>query len=122
MVTTKRLLIATVLGLLFGVVEWVIARLSATAPVPWSGVCTIILGRTVLGFAIGVSALRMTWWLNGLVFGFIFSLPQAFGALWVGMKWTPGFVAVLVSGLIIGFLIELITSAGFKARVALATA
>ena len=40
----------------------------------------------------------------------------------VGMKWTPGFVAVLVSGLIIGLLIELITSVVFKARVTLAPA
>jgi hypothetical protein len=122
MVTTKRMFIATVLGLLLGVVEWQVAKASGTASIPWSGVCTIILGRAVLGFAIGVSASKMTWWLNGLVLGFIFSLPPAFGALWVGMKWAPGFVAAIVSGLIIGFLIELITTAGFKAKVAVAPA
>ena len=122
MTTTKRLFIATVLGLLLGVVEWAIARAGAAAPIPWSGVPTIILGRTVLGFAIGISASRMAWWLHGLVLGFVFSFPPAFGALWIGMKWTPGFVAVLVSGLIIGLLIELITSVVFKARVTLAPA
>ncbi len=122
MVTKKRVLIATVVGLLLGVIEWAIASMSVTAPIPWSGVCTIILGRTVLGFVIGISASGMTWWLNGLVLGFIFSLPTAFGSLWVGMNWIPGFVATLVAGLAIGFLIELITSTAFKARVALAQA
>ncbi len=118
MLSAKRLLIATILGFLCGLLSWVGARSVAPEAIPWSGVLAIVLSRTVLGFAIGLSAWRVAWWLHGLLLGLIFSLPAAFGGLWVGMGWYPGFVGPLVGGLIIGFLIELITSVGFKARAA----
>ena len=118
----KRVLIATALGLVFGVLSWFLATYGAAKPIPRSAIATIILGRTVLGFAIGISAWRVSWWLHGLVLGFIFSLPAAFSArlmgTQIGMQWTPDVAAVLVLvlGLVIGFLIELLTSVVFKAR------
>ena len=118
MMNAKRLWIATVLGLLFGLLAWLSARYLTTSPIPWSGATAIILSRGVLGLAIGLSTLRLAWWCHGLLLGFIFSLPPAFGALWVGMRWTPEFLAVLVGGLVIGFLIELIATVVLKAGVA----
>ena len=91
MLSAKRLLIATVLGFVCGLLSWVGARAVAPDPIPWPGVFAIILSRTVLGFAIGLSAWRVVWWLHGLVLGLIFSLPAAFGGLWMGMGWYPGF-------------------------------
>ncbi len=115
----RRLMIATVLGLVFGVLNS-LAVLAAPNRVPRSAIATIILGRGVLGFAIGVSALRMKWWLHGLLLGFVFSLPAAFAArlMWMQFGMAPNALAVLalLVGLAIGFLIELLTSVVFKAR------
>ena len=37
----------------------------------------ILFGRTLMGFTIGISAFKMQWWLHGLVFGFVTSIPMA---------------------------------------------
>ena len=128
----KRLLIATALGLLFGFLNWLLVRNVAMAPLGWlgarnvaapplgwPGALIIILARGALGFAIGLSAWRIRWWLHGLVLGFIFSLPAAFALPpLLGMTWTLSPLPVL-AGMLIGFLIELITSVGFRASVGL---
>lgn len=116
MVSSKRIIIATVLGLVFGVVSWLLAGTQAPQPIPWFGAVCIILARGVTGFAIGISAWRIGWWLHGLVMGLIFSLPLAFGGLWAGFAWLAGFWGTLVAGLVFGFLIELVTVVGFKAE------
>lgn len=113
MTSAKRVSVATVLGLIFGIIAWLIARTGIH--LPWSEAVTMILSRTVLGFAIGVSAWRLSWWANGLLFGLIFGLPVDFGAVWAGKGW-HGFVAALIAGLIIGFLVELFTSVVFHAK------
>jgi hypothetical protein len=122
MVTTKRVSVATVLGLILGFLFWLLGRQVATLAIPWQGAVVKILGFTVVGFAIGISGLQLRWWLHGLLLGLVFLLPLAFGSLWVGMKWFPEFVCVLVCGLVGGFLIELVTSVVFKARAGLPSA
>jgi hypothetical protein len=116
----KRVWIATVSGLVFGVLNWFLAAFAPPKPLARSLIATIILGRTVLGFAIGISAWRMRWWLHGLALGFIFSLPAAFAArlmaAQLGMLPNVAAVLVLALGLVIGFLIELLTSVVFRAR------
>ena len=118
----KRVVIATALGLVFGVLNWFLATFAAPRPLPRSGIATIILGRAVLGFVIGNSAWRMSWWLHGLLVGFIVSLPAAFAVRLMstplGMSPDVATVLVLVLGLVIGFLIELFTSVVFRARLA----
>lgn len=116
----KRVLIATALGLVFGVLNWLLAAFAAPKSLPRSGIATIILGRAVLGFVIGNSAWRMSWWLHGLLLGFIVSLPAAFAVRLLspqfGMSPDVAPVLVLVLGVVIGFLIELLTSVVFRAR------
>lgn len=116
----KRVLIATALGLVFGVLNWLLAAFGTPKPLPRSGIATIILGRAVLGFVIGNSAWRMSWWLHGLLIGFIVSLPAAFAVRLMSAQFemSPDLAAVLVLvlGMVIGFLVELLTSVVFKAR------
>ena len=116
----RRVLIATALGLVFGVLNWFLATFAASKPISRSGIATIILGRAVLGFVIGNSAWRMNWWLHGPLLGFIVSLPAAFAVRLMspqlGMSPDVAPVMVLVLGMVIGFLIELFTSLVFKAR------
>lgn len=114
----KRVLIATVLGLVFGAVSYLLAQpMAPEGGIPGSGVLTMILGRGVMGFAIGISAWRIGWWLHGILMGLIFSLPGAFGALWTGFGWA-GLVWSLILGVVFGFLVELVTAVLFKARAA----
>ncbi len=116
MTNCKRILVATITGLVFGALCYLMLLQSHPSTIiPWSGMLAVILSRGVLGFAIGVSACRVNWWLHGIVMGFIFSLPGAFGVVWLGFG-RPSLVWVLILGIIFGFLVELVTSVLFKAR------
>ncbi len=109
MLSEKRLALTTALGVIAGLCTWwYLGR------IPPSEVWTVVLSRAVLGFAIGLSAWRTHWSIHGILMGIVFSLPGATDAVWVhmGMK---GSVEWLVSGLVIGFLIELITTTLFHA-------
>ncbi len=116
MFSTKRVVSATILGVVFGIVCWLLARSSGETT--WYLTLSIILSRTVMGFAIGISAWQIWWWLHGISMGIIFSLPMAFNAFFVPEKGCSIFCWTIVMGIIYGFLIELITTKAFKATVA----
>lgn len=117
----KRLIVATLSGLVFGFVCLGFACSGKEDFNSWLAV-SIIFSRTLIGFAIGISRFPMKHWtIHGIVMGFIFSIPLAFSAGFMpeeeGMTVENIFVATLVMGMIYGFLIELITTALFKARI-----
>lgn len=114
MVNSKRLLIATLFGIIFGFVCWGFA--ASGGPQPWYFAVSTILGRTLIGFAIGISAFKIAWWLHGIIMGFVFSLPMAFYGFYVPEQGTMIFFGTIVMGIIYGFLIELITTVAFKAK------
>ena len=84
MLTTKRVLIATIFGLIFGFICWGLA--SSGGGTAWYLALSIIVSRTILGFAIGLSAWRLGWWLHGILMGAIFSLPMALGGFFTPEK------------------------------------
>lgn len=115
---SKRILVATLSGLLFGFVCYGFAS-SGPEEFPMPVALQIILSRTLMGFAIGISILNIRqWWLHGIVMGILFSLPLAISGM---MAESPEFSAgmmvtsTLVMGAIYGILIELITTVLFKA-------
>ena len=116
----KRLVVATLSGLLFGFVCFGFACSGSGEVNAWLGV-SIIAGRTLLGFGIGISRFPMgNWAIHGLVMGLLFSLPMAFGAM-MGpenpeMSAQAIAISTVVMGVVYGFLIELITTVVFKAR------
>ena len=110
MLTLKRVLIATLCGFIFGIVCMLMA--SSNSEITLLQRWMIIVGRTMLGFTIGISALCLVWWQHGLVLGFLTSIPMALPLLGN----TPIMIGTLVMGLIYGFLTELITSILFKAK------
>ena len=116
----KRLIIATLSGLLFGFVCFGFACSGPNEIAPWLG-ASIIVSRTLMGFAIGISRFPMkNWAIHGIVMGFLFSIPMAMGAM-LGednpeMSASAIAISSLVMGIIYGFLIELITSVVFKAK------
>jgi hypothetical protein len=117
---TKRLIISTLLGLVFGFVCFGFAS-SGQNEISTPLALNIILSRMLIGIAIGISGFACKHWsLHGIIMGFVFSLPMAFGAM-LGPEdpkfdHTMIFISSLVMGVIYGFLIELITSVLFKAK------
>lgn len=116
----KRLIIATIAGLAFGFVCYSLAA-SGSDELPCPVGLQIILSRTLIGFAIGISNLKLGHWsVHGIVMGLIFSLPLAISGMLAPEN--PEFtkemmlVSTLVMGIIYGFLIELITTLIFKAK------
>jgi len=120
MLNPKRFAVATLSGVLFGFVCYALAS-SGPDKLAWPVVLQIITSRTLIGFAIGISSLRIAHWsVHGLVMGLLFSLPLAFSGLMAPdsphYSKTSMFVMTIVLGMIYGLLIEVITSWIFKAR------
>lgn len=120
MVNVKRLVVATLFGVVFGFVCLGLAS-SAPGPLAWPLALQIIASRTLIGFAIGISCLSLRHWsIHGLVMGAIFSLPLAFSSLMAPES--PEYskagmlVGTILLGMIYGLLIELVTSLAFNAR------
>lgn len=117
---TKRLIIATIFGVVFGFVCYGFAS-SGPNEISQLLAANIIVGRTMIGFGIGISRFSCKHWsLHGLIMGFVFSLPSALGAI-LGpenpeFSHTMMFISTIVMGMIYGLLIELITSVLFKAK------
>ena len=114
MLTTKRVVIATICGFVFGIFCMLLASSNPdpahplTTALKWS----IVISRTMLGFTIGISAIRLNWWLHGIVLGAVASIPMALPISdRLGIA-----ISTVVMGVIYGFLTELITSIFFKAR------
>jgi len=114
MFKSKRFWIAMFLGLFFGVICWGFS--SSEGPVEWFLALQIITSRILIGFTIGISVLKLKWWLHGIIIGAIFSIPMAFQGFFVPGKEVYIFFGSIVMGIIYGFLIELITSFVFRAK------
>lgn len=113
----KRITIATIFGVICGIICMLLA--SSDGQLPWALSISIVTGRTLIGVAIGISALKMKWWLHGPIMGVVFSIPMGFSSmLAAGIKFTPAmlFTMTVVMGLIYGLIIELFTTVVFKAK------
>ena len=114
MLTAKRVIIATVCGFIFGLVCMCLASSNPETPITTSLKLTILFSRTLMGFTIGISAFRLSWWLHGIIIGFVSSLPMALPV----MDRIEIFIGTFAMGVIYGFLTELITTKAFKAKAA----
>lgn len=116
----KRLIIATLGGLLFGLVCYSMASMGAEE-LPYPVAAQIISSRLMMGFAIGLSRFNFGHWaIHGIVLGTLFSLPLAYSGLMAPenpeFSTIQMFVWTIVLGAIYGLLIELITSGIFRAK------
>ena len=116
----KRLLVASICGLVCGLICYGIAS-SGPAALPAPIAAQLIASRTLIGVAIGLSRFSLGHWANhGAVLGVVFSLPLAFGGLMAPdnpqFSASAMFIWTVVLGLIYGVLIELVTAGLFKLR------
>ncbi len=119
MINKKRLTVATISGLFCGLICYSLAS-SGPGLLPTPAALQIIAERTLIGFAIGISVLRLKHWtIHGLVMGLLLSVPLALSGLMApeipGFSKTNMFVWTIVLGMIYGLLIEVITTKLFKA-------
>ena len=117
---TKRIVVATLSGVLFGFVCYALAS-SGPEKLATPIILQLIFSRTLIGFAIGISCLSLKHWsIHGLIMGLVFSLPLAFSGLMAPespeFSKTGMFVWTIILGMIYGLLIEVITSILFKAK------
>lgn len=118
----KRIIIATICGLLSGVfcitadIEAGLAK-NVAAQLPLPAIGEILANRTIIGFVIGISCLAVGHWsLHGILIGFLVSIPLAFSCLLTPQYPVKLFFLTLLFGMIYGLVTEFITSAIFKAR------
>ncbi len=108
---TKRIVIATLLGVMAGIICWLGGEYGAGITFTGVMIAGTILNRTLIGFVIGISGLRMNYLLHGILIGAVVTLTMAvFGDL-------SGAIALMLFGMGYGFLIELLTTKVFKAPV-----
>jgi hypothetical protein len=115
MLNGKRLAITTILGIIAGFLSLWWMRSAVGGMLPISEEAMIVLAQTILGFAIGLSAWRINWAAHGILMGIFFSLPVGFALAWQGGG-AHAFWGWLLGSLVVGFLIELITTPIFHAR------
>lgn len=106
--------------MLFGFICFGLAS-SGSGELAWPIAVQIIVSRTLIGFAIGISCLSIRHWsIHGLIMGMIFSLPLAFSGLMApespDFSKANMFIWTIVLGMVYGLLIEVITSLLFKAK------
>ncbi|NLO19701.1 MAG: hypothetical protein GX121_07500 [Ignavibacteria bacterium] len=112
----KRIVTATFLGAIFGVICTQISQQGGDE-LTISAFISILLSRALLGFAIGISKLKMKWWSHGILLGLLFSLPIAFNAFSNSLQNNILlFFGYIFLGIIYGFLIELFTTVLLKMK------
>jgi hypothetical protein len=113
MVNQKRFTISLIFGFIAGLICFIGAIL-LDLPADFIHFLNIIANRTLLGFVIGISALKMKWYLHGLILGEIVGLPFFFFDLISGVSLLI-VIGVLFINALFGLMIEFFTSIVFKA-------
>ena len=114
MVRTKRVLISTLFGFMAGFLCFLGGKYGLRAEMNATEIAMVLLHRGLLGFLIGISALRLHWALHGILLGLVVGLPAFPLILREG-----GFISYSLMGLVWGFVIEFFTSVVFKAKSAI---
>ena len=108
----KRIVIATICGVVAGLVCVSIGAIAGVKITP-AGFGWAVLNRTLLGFVIGISALRLHWAWHGVLMGAVVGSLFAY-SLWLlgGPAWLVP--AVLAGSMVFGLGIEFFTTVVFK--------
>jgi hypothetical protein len=109
----KRLAIATLFGLLAGIVCATVASSGHLLKLTTVSLVWILLNRAVMGFAIGASGLKLHWAWNGIIMGL--AVGSIF-SYYIFMDLEQPNIALLIpiGNAIFGLLIEFFTTVVFK--------
>jgi hypothetical protein len=115
---TKRIIIATLTGVLMGIFCWqggVILGLLENPPE--IHIANIIAHRALMGFVIGISALRMNWAAHGIIVGSVVGSVFTLFDAYVGMPTWVLWGMLLPGNAAYGLIIEFVTTKLFRAPV-----
>jgi hypothetical protein len=115
MVYLKRIVIASLFGVVAGVICYV-GTLILNIEVDVLRFLFIIVNRTLIGFVIGISALRMKWFVHGLVIGEIIGLPFFLYDIIMGVELLV-ILGIPIINALFGIMIEFFTTVIFKAPI-----
>ena len=110
MVKASRVITTTILGLVFGVIYMLLARYVGVPVAFWPIGIFFLIAYTVMGVAIGASALKMNWAAHGALWGALFGVFLAIAV--VGEVPYPSIN--YGASVIWGFLIETLATKAFK--------
>lgn len=113
MVNPKRILIATAFGFAVGVICYLGGRFGLKHQISPTMIAYILVNRTLIGFVIGISALRLSWPVHGIVIGLITGLPFALGCLLEPNNEATA-IAAFILGAAYGLIVEVFTSVVFR--------
>jgi hypothetical protein len=109
----KRLLIASVLGFVCGIICLALGHFAGGAEVTLLWVLSGLFNRTLMGFVIGTTGVKGNPFLRGAIYGILMSVGPALAAGFPADKFIP----YCVAGTVYGVLIDALTSKAFKADV-----
>jgi hypothetical protein len=115
MMQVKRLVVSTVFGVVAGIICYLGGKYGLKDDISTAMFFYILLNRALIGFVIGISALRMHWTLHGLLIGLLAGLPFTAGCLLEANNLETAIVASIL-GALYGLMIEFFTSVVFGAR------
>jgi hypothetical protein len=108
----KRITIATLFGLVAGALCATASFKMGILALTTVNVLWVFLNRAVMGFAIGISGLRLHWTWNGVVMGLAVGSIFSYFLYMHGMKMAP---YTMIGNAIFGLMIEFFTTVVFKA-------
>ncbi|MBD3228600.1 MAG: hypothetical protein GF329_10470 [Candidatus Lokiarchaeota archaeon] len=115
MVALKRVIVAVIFGFVAGIICYS-GTFLLNIPNDFVRFLNIIVHRTLIGFVIGISALKMHWAVHGFIIGEIVGLPFFFFDLITGVD-IMIVLGVLAINAVFGIMIEFFTSIVFKSPV-----
>ena len=108
----KRILIATLFGLIAGLICVTLTASANLLKITAVSLLWILLNRTVMGFVIGTSGLKLHWAWNGIVMGLVVgSIFSYFLFMSLGVKML---LISPIGNVIFGLMIEFFTTKVFK--------
>ncbi len=116
MASMKRVIIATALGMvagLFCITGGILVFSMTFTPL---GILFVMASRTLIGFGIGISSLRLPWVLHGALLGLIIGFPFPVYDLIIGQGIKIA-SAAFIMGPLFGVMIEFFTTIVFKSGI-----
>jgi len=108
----KRITIATLFGVVAGALCATISFSAGILTFTAVNLVWILLNRTVMGFAIGISGLKLHWAWHGILMGVVVGSIFSYFLYMQGMKMA---VFTPIGNAIFGLMIEFFTTVEFKA-------
>ncbi|MFX1589734.1 MAG: hypothetical protein ACFFC1_16415 [Promethearchaeota archaeon] len=108
----KRIVVSVIFGIIAGFICFIGALLLGL-PIDVLRFIVILVNRTLIGFVIGISRLRMNWVLHGILIGEVVGLPFFLYDITMGVDLII-VIGVLFINALFGIMIEFFTTVVFK--------